>query len=338
MSLNVLVTAGSRRVALVRAFHRALADLGVFGTVIVADVNPMSPAVHIADRAYRVPLANHPSYVDQIAAICQRERIGLIVPTIDDELPLFGGMRDAFQAMGVRVAASAQATAELCDDKFDLCRYLRTRGLPAAESYLPAHLPAALAPPLFIKPRRGRGSVGAYTIRTRRELDFFLEYVNDPVVQEFLDGAEYTIDMLCDFDGRPLSIVPRERVVIRSGVTDRGRTTDDRSLIDLAMACASTLPFAGAVNIQCRMTARGPVIFEINPRFSGGIPLTIAAGADFPRMLVELALGRRVHPQIGRFRAGLWMTSYESSLFLPDGAASLLEPHGVGEPVIKEVA
>jgi carbamoyl-phosphate synthase large subunit len=58
------------------------------------------------------------------------------------------------------------------------------------------------------------------------------------------------------------------------------------------------------------------VIFEINPRFSGGIPLTIAAGADFPAMLVQLARGRRVPPSIGRFQDGLWMTSYETSVFV----------------------
>lgn len=337
-SLNVLVTAGSRRVPLVRAFHRALRAIGAFGSVVVADVDPLSPAVHVADRAYQVPLSSDPGYVDEIAAICHRERIGLIVPTIDEELPLFGGMRDAFAAMGVRIASSSREVAELCNDKFDLCRSLRTRGLPAAQSYLPSHLPPDLALPLFIKPRRGRGSVGAHRLRTRRELEFFLDYVEEPVVQEFLDGAEYTIDMLCDFDGRPLSVVPRERVVIRSGVTDRGRTTNDRALIDLGLACARTLSFAGAVNIQCRVTSRGPVIFEINPRFSGGIPLTIAAGADFPRMLVDLTLGRPVPAQIGRFRAGLWMTSYESSLFVTDAGAHMLAPHGVGGMNTEEVA
>ncbi len=166
---------------------------------------------------------------------------------------------------------------------------------------------------------------------TPRELAFFLDYVPDPVVQEYLTGAEYTIDMLCDFRGRPLSVVPRERVVIRSGVIDRGRTSGDRSLIDVALACAGALDFVGAVNIQCRVADGRPVIFEINPRFSGGIPLTIAAGADFPRMLVELTLGRDVLPQIGRYQRELWMTSYESSVFVAEGDACLLAPHDVSE-------
>jgi carbamoyl-phosphate synthase large subunit len=139
--------------------------------------------------------------------------------------------------------------------------------------------------------------------------------------------------LLCDFRGRPLSVVPRERVVIRAGVIDRGRTVNDAALIELALQCAGVFDFFGAVNIQCRVAGGRPVVFEINARFSGGIPLTIAAGADFPAMLVDLALGRRVAPAIGRFRAGLWMSSYETSLFFDERDAALekLTPVGVRE-------
>ena len=66
-------------------------------------------------------------------------------------------------------------------------------------------------------------------------------------------------------------------------------------------------------------------MFEINPRFSGGIPLTIESGADFPRMLVDLAAGRAVEPAIGCFRDHLWMTNYEASVFLTDGEVELPE-------------
>jgi carbamoyl-phosphate synthase large subunit len=144
--------------------------------------------------------------------------------------------------------------------------------------------------------------------------------VPSPVVQQFLDGPEFTIDVLCDFEGRVLSVVPRERVVVRAGVVDRGRTVADPALVQLGLRCASVLRFVGAVNIQCRMVGRRPVVFEINPRFSGGIPLTIAAGADFPHMLVELALGRAVVPAVGKFLEDVWMTNYESSVFLSAAA------------------
>jgi carbamoyl-phosphate synthase large subunit len=315
-SLNVLITAASRRVALVRAFQSALRAAGTPGRVVVTDVNPLAPAVHAADSWYLVPMSTSPGYIETISEICEAERIGLIVPTIDDELELFGRSASTFADRRIKLAVSPESTSRICNDKFATCEYLRERGIRAAASYLPGDLPASPVFPLFIKPRFGRGGVGAFPLRTPRELEFFLGYIDTPVVQQYLDGPEFTIDVLCDFGHQLLSAVPRERVVIRSGVMDRGRTVRDASLLDLAASVARALPLTGAANIQCRAVAGEPIVFEINPRFSGGIPLTIAAGGDFARLLVELALGRPARPRIGEFRDNLWMTSYEASMFV----------------------
>jgi carbamoyl-phosphate synthase large subunit len=329
---NILLTAGSRRVPLVHAFRNALKTLGTIGSVIVTDVNPLSPAVHVADRSYRVPMADDPDYINELLAICEAENVRLVVPTIDDELPGIAAAREAFRSIGVMTACSPEATATMCNDKYATCTHLSEAGVAAARSYLPAQLTDGMLLPLFIKPRVGRGAVGAFPVRTPTELDFFLHYVESPIVQEYLSGPEYTIDVLCDFEGRPLSIVPRERVVIRAGVIDRGRTVNDPRLIALAEAACQAITFFGPVNIQCRMRDGEPAIFEINPRFSGGIPLTIQSGADFPAMLVKLAMGRKVEPAIGAFRADLWMTSFESSFFLDGETLGLATLRGaVGE-------
>lgn len=333
---NVLLTAGSRRVALVQAFRAAIRAHGVPGSVIVTDVNPLSPSVHVADRSYRVPLATDESYITELLTICEAEQVRLVVPTIDDELPTIAAARNQFKAIQAVVACSPADSASLCNDKYETCKRLIDAGVSAARSYLPKELREEMELPLFIKPRVGRGAIGAFPVRTADELDFFLRYVPTPIVQEYLDGPEFTIDVLCDFDGKPLSIVPRERVVIRAGVIDRGRTVNDLRLIRLAEAACAAIRFAGPINIQCRMRYEKPVIFEINPRFSGGVPLTIQAGADFPSMLIKLAMGRRVEPCIGSFKDDLWMTSFESSFFL-DGATLGLEPFG-SETRVGEVA
>jgi carbamoyl-phosphate synthase large subunit len=334
---NILLTAGSRRVPLVQNFRNALRTVGVPGAVIVTDVNPLSPAVHVADRSYRVPMATDESYVTELLTIVESEQVQLVVPTIDDELPVVAAARDEFRAAGATLACSPVETTVVCNDKYATCTALRTAGVAAAQTYVPAQISEELPLPLFIKPRAGRGAVGAHPVRSYEELDFFMRHVENPIVQEYLDGPEFTIDVLCDFNGQPLSIVPRERVVIRSGVTDRGRTVQDRRLIALAEAACAALRFAGPINIQCRMRGDQPVVFEINPRFSGGIPLTIQAGADFPAMLVKLALGRRVEPSIGTFKDDLWMTSFEQSFFV-DGATLGLEPYGAEPVPVGEVA
>jgi carbamoyl-phosphate synthase large subunit len=316
--VNVLITAASRRVPLVLAFRNALGSLGVPGRVVVTDVNPLSPAVHVADKAYRVPLADDPGYLSELLRICEREDIRLAIPTIDDELELFGASRQAFADAGVLAACSSQESAALCNDKYATWTRLASAGVAVARTYLPTELPAELMFPLFIKPRVGRGAVGAHLIRNQRDLDFFIDYVDRPIVQEYLDSPEYTIDVLCDAAARPLSIVPRERVVIRAGVIDRGRTVKSSALLELAEQVCGSTAFFGPLNIQCRLRDGRPCVFEINPRFSGGIPLTIASGANFPKMLITMAMGATIAPQVGDFRADVWMTSYEASVFLEE--------------------
>jgi carbamoyl-phosphate synthase large subunit len=316
MSLNVLLTAGARRVPLVQAFQRVLRSSG-HGSVIVTDVNPLSPTVYIADRSYPVPLSTDAGYLGAILEICRAERIGLIVPTIDDEMFAFSEHSERFAEAGVRVVVSPLETIAICHDKHTTCRVLIERGVQAAETHLPADLPTDPEFPLLITPRVGRGGVNAFLVRSQRELDFFLDYVPDPVVQRYLNGPTFTIDMCCSFTGEPISIVPSERVVERAGIVERARTVRDPQLIELGLACAQALAFVGPVNIQCRVVDGRPVVVEITPRFSGGIPLTIAAGADFPRMLVSMARGRRMPRAIGKFTDNLWMTNYDASVFVP---------------------
>jgi len=224
--------------------------------------------------------------------------------------------------MGTRVVVSSARTGNICNDKYLTARFLSDKEIPFARTWLPSELNfPALEYPLFLKPRAGRGSVGAHPIYNERELRFFLDYVPEPIVQEFLYGKEFTIDLLADFSGKVISVVPRDRMVIRSGVTDRGQTLNHPGMINLAIRAAEALEIRGPANIQAKLDGDRATIFEVNPRFSGGIPLTIAAGADFPAWLIEMRCGRRVRPCIGKFIDGLVMACYEAAIFLPDEAA-----------------
>lgn len=326
MTHNVLVTAASRRVALVTALQRAVRRLAAGSQVIATDISPWSPAVHVADAARRVPRSDEPGYVEALLEICAADDIRLLVPTIDDELEIIARAVPRFAAVGVRVAVGSVETVRTCRDKAVTSAFLARHGIAAATTWTPETLDLArVTYPLFIKPRRGRGSVGAYPVHDRDELTFFIKYVPDPVIQPFLRSPEYTVDLLCDFDGRLLSAVPRERQVIRAGVTDRGRTVRDPRLLDLAVRCAEALEFRGAANFQCRMFDGQPVIFEINPRFSGGIQLTEAAGARFAEWLVRLSMGEAVPASLGDYADGLSMSSYETSLFFSSPPDDVLE-------------
>ena len=322
--INILITAASRRVPLILAFGQALKRLKIKGNVITTDMNHMSPGLYFSTRHYIVPLTTDPQYIPIIKSICFRERIHLLIPTIDDELPLFGKHRENFGTMGIKVAVSSERTGLICNDKYATAQFLREKDISFARTWLPSELDfGKLTYPLFLKPRSGRGSVGAFMILNERELRFFLDYVPEPIVQEFLEGKEFTIDLLADFGGRVMSVVPRERMVVRSGVTDRGRTMNHPGLIEIAIRTAEALDIRGPANIQVKLQNEKATLFEVNPRFSGGIPLTIAAGADFPGWLIEMCCGWNPRPSIGKFTDGLIMACYESALFFNEEAKEL---------------
>jgi carbamoyl-phosphate synthase large subunit len=330
--INILITAASRRVPLIQAFTQALKRLGLRGNVITTDISSMSPGLYFGSKHYIVPLTTDRQYIPIIKSLCFRERIHLLIPTIDDELPLFGKHTEDFLAMGIRVAVSSEKTGLICNDKYATADFLLSRGIPFARTWLPEELGGQnLSYPLFLKPRIGRGSVGAFPIKNERELQFFLDYVSNPVVQEFLPGKEFTIDLLADFTGKIISVVPRERIVIRSGVTDRGQTWNHPEMIKLAIRTAEALGIRGPANIQVKLQDCNPTIFEVNPRFSGGIPLTIAAGADFPAWLIEMCCDCHVRPCIGKFTDKLVMACYESAIFLHDNETKELRAEAAGD-------
>ena len=313
--INVLVTAASRRVPLVRAFRSAVGKFGK-GRVITTDINPLSPALYFGDRHHIVPLTTDRHYIPIIESICDVEDINLVIPTIDDELPIFGKVRSRFESLGIAVAISKEETGLICNDKYRTYEFCRTNGIRTPETTLADQVDVAkVRYPAIVKPRFGRGSVNVFTVNNEDQLRLFLSYVPDAILQEYVGGVEFTVDVLSDFNAQVISVVPRERLVIRAGVSDKGVTRKNADVMAFAASIARQLEIVGAANIQCKWDGDTITLIEVNPRFSGGIPLTLAAGADFPAWLVQMCGGLKLRSQMGKFQDGLAMMSFEESIF-----------------------
>jgi len=320
---NVLITAASRRVPLVRAFRNAVEKFGG-GRVITADINPLSPALYFGHKHHIVPLTTDRYYIPIIESICDAERVDLVIPTIDDELPIFGRVLDRFTQAGIAVAVSSEQTSLVCNDKYETYLFCERNGIRTPVTRLADDVNfSELRYPVYVKPRFGRGSVNVFAVHNQSQLRLFLDYVPDAIVQDQLEGKEFTVDVLSDFNGKVLSIVPRERLVIRAGVSDKGITRKDAEIIAFAKEVAEKLHIIGPANIQCKWDGREVSLIEVSPRFSGGIPLTFAAGADFATWLVQLAAGTDVKSQIGKFQDGLAMMSFEESIFATEAELNL---------------
>jgi len=172
--------------------------------------------------------------------------------------------------------------------------------------------------PLIIKPRFGSASIGVQKCENYQDLEFYARKISEPILQEFLQGDEITLDILCDFEGNPISIVQRKRIKVRGGEVERGITIKNYELLYLTLDLVKKLKPFGVINIQCFLTSRGFYFTEINPRFGGGYPLTHYAGVNFPQLIIKLIKGEKVEPIIGEYKEGVLMLRYDEGIFISE--------------------
>lgn len=318
--VNFLFTSIGRRVQLIKYFCRWAEGQGK-AKIVSADISPLAPAADFSHKHYAVPRINDPHYIPSLLEICRKEQVGALIPLLEPEFPVLAAQRREFESIGTTLVLSPDKALEICQDKYKTYQFFCSAGIASPATYLPEELQANTdlkesSFPLFIKPRSGMGSASTYKVSTKRELDFFLEYVPSPLVQEFIEGIEYTMDVINDLAGKPIAVVPRERLEVRAGEVSKSRTVTDQKLIDLTVEVAEKLGGVGPLTIQAFEKADGKRVFtEINPRFGGGVPLAIEAGVNYPELLAKMIKGEAIDNQIGKYRSGLYMLRYDEALY-----------------------
>ncbi len=330
--MNILITSASRKVSLVRAFQAALAESGG-GNVVAIDVSPHAPALYFADRRFLVSPSTEPQFIEQVLAICSRQNVALIIPTRDEELPLFAEARERFGRAGVRVMVPDAETVRICSDKIAFLDFCRARGFGIPFTYSPGEWSSADFP-LFVKPRFGKGGQGTRRVGSERELKIITDQPEQWVIQECVDWPEYTVDLLADFHGQVLSVVPRLRRLVVAGESYVSQTVHAPDLIEGASRLATELRLVGHNTIQCFWNGKQVKFVEVNPRFGGAAALGIAAGANTPAMLIRLIKGETVLPVLGQFKADRLMLRYTEDLFLNAGE---LIPAGFGSDTVRQI-
>jgi carbamoyl-phosphate synthase large subunit len=102
----------------------------------------------------------------------------------------------------------------------------------------------------------------------------------------------------------------------RAGISTKGRTFCDYRLTTLAQQVAAVYGLTGAANLQGFITEDDDIaVIEVNPRFSGGLSLSLAAGADLVGEFVRGTLGMTVRPELLEFRPGVTMVRHYTELF-----------------------
>ena len=293
--INILFTGVGRRIELIQAFRTAALvlkkDIKIFG----ADITKTAPALAYCDDIKIVKPMRDPGYIDSLLTICKEEKITIVIPTIDTDLLVLSQNKSKFEEIGVKVLISAPDKIQICRDKNNTSQFFVDCGL---------HAPMPVNDwkkydsgfPAFIKPKDGSSSIDAYKVNNSKELETYAGQIDDYIVQPFIDGTEYTIDAFCDFDGEPIFITPRQRVQVRAGEVLKTQIDLDETAIEETKKLCEQFKPCGPATIQFIKQKETNVNYyiEINPRFGGGAPLSMKAGAKSAEALLKLLDGESI--------------------------------------------
>ena len=309
----VLLTGVGKRYDIVSAFAQ-------HAFVIAADPSPLAPAQYAADVRVAPPRIDDPGYVPFLQDLVAEHGATAVIPLTD---------------LDIEVLARADLPAfvpppEICRatyDKYETHELLLSHGLPSPPTVLPGEEPDSY--PVIVKPRRGSGAESISLARDRREMEFFAGYIEkDVMIQRFMGEEEFSIDILCDLDGRCLNAIPRTMIESRGGESIKGTVIADEELIDLGRRVGEALGVRGPCTVQAfRDPEIGLGITDVNTRFGGAFPAPMYAalpGRTYPELMVRMAAGERIEPHVGEFRSGQTFTRWFWQIELDEQ----LEPTG----------
>ena len=319
-NLAVLFTCIGKRVSLLNSFRKAAKQLRIKACFLGTETKSLSPALQSCDKPFIVNAVTHPDYIKQILQIVKTNKVSLLVPTVDLDLKLLAENKSNFNRLGCHVLISTPQVIDICQDKRKTFRFLKKNGFATPETMSPRAALAIKYPryPYFLKPWDGYASRGNAIVRNREELLFYTKRVPNCIVQQFISGTEYTCDVFVDNDMKVRCVVPRKRIEIRAGEVSKGQTVKDRHIMTEAAKVVETLGAGpGVITLQLILNSDDSIKFiEINPRFGGGAPLSIKAGANFPRWILQQLIGQTPRIKFDGFKDNLIMLRYDSEVWV----------------------
>ena len=295
--MKILFTCVGRRVELVQEFKKAGKELGLPLTVCATDMTNTAPAAYFCDEIFIAPRISDENYLPFLLELCQKEKVDALIPTIDTDLLLLAKNRERFEKIGTKVLVANEDKIAICRDKRKTSGYFESLGLSAPKPFAKAE-EYDLGFPAFIKPLDGSSSIDAYKVKNQEELFTYAEKIGEGkyVVQPFIDGEEYTVDIFCNLLGEPIYITPRIRLAVRAGEVLKTQIRQDaKTVAEMQKLVADFKPRGGCTVqlIKDKKTGENYYI-EINPRFGGGAPLSMKAGANSAKALIRILQGERV--------------------------------------------
>ncbi len=323
--------------------------------LVTADMNPDSYGFHLAEKAYAIPPGCSPDFIPKIMDICKKERPAALFSWVDPELLPLAKAKKEIESLGVKVVLSEARAIEPSQNKKTCYEMFSRHGIAPEFRFAKSSSEFEKAAkdlgfpknPVCFKPAFGHGSRGFRILKpsaSRGELLFrekpgsaFADFKDilailkgyeksglpELVVMEYLEGKEYTVDILLE-KHKPVVTIPRVRAVTKQGISTTAVVEKNQEIIEKAEFVCRKLGLDFNINIQFKYGKDGPRLIEVQPRLAGTTVACVGAGANLPYLGLKIALGEKIKPpqvKWGTVMKRFWEEVYtdgEKSWFLKE--------------------
>ena len=315
--MNILLTSVGRRAYIIEYLKEVYKKLGLAGSIIATNSDKYTTAMSIADTAFTSPLIYDEDYIPFLLDICKRERIDILISLFDIDLMILAKNKLKFEALGVKVIVSDENIINICNDKYEMLKYLKSMDMPVPDSYI--DFDVAMENVSFenktyiLKPRWGMGSLSIFEAENKKELEVLYEKAKKDIqksylrfeskadikkailIQEKISGVEYGLDIFNDLTGEYIKTTVKRKLAMRSGETDIAKVTDDKSLQAIGKRIGQNLCHIGNLDMDVILSGETGYIIDMNARFGGGYPFTHSAGVNELEAIIRLCSGKKLN-------------------------------------------
>ena len=297
--IQILVTGVGSLIGqgIIKSLNNSGLNYGIIGT----DYFASAVGLYWVDKGYLLPDILKPKvdeqdWIDALIQIIKTEKIDIVLPGLDFEIPILARNKSIIEKLTSSVViVSSNKVVSIGNDKWETVNYLKNHGFNYPKSCLPDKLDIFLKTnrfPLIVKPRFGHTSENVSKVTNKSQLNRAIETCPKPIIQEYLSNHE--LEYTCGstfFNGKILSSISLRRT-LKNGNTQLAFSENTIKIDEYIKKLTLSIKPYGPINFQLRLTDQGPVVFEINPRFSGTTPIRALFGVNEVENLVKIVLDK----------------------------------------------
>ena len=286
---NILFLGGSKRISLAKYFKDAAKELNLKTSIFSYELRGNHPFQEVGKVIIGMKWNSRNIYT-HLLNIIKKKRINLVVPCTDQSVLLLPKL-NILNGKNLCVTSSLEINKTFFN-KIDANKYFENNKFGLIPSIKKNSYPK------FIKPINGSSSINTHKISNKFEFNFFKKKydLNKFIIQEFIDGQEYSVDAYVTQNNLIAGIVPRLRISTSGGESTVTKSVKNKSLLKIVKKIIIKSELKGPLTLQFIKRKNKYFFIEINTRLAGGVGCSINSNFNIPKIMIKDILNKKILP------------------------------------------